>query len=345
MNSAVRMVPVEQAVGRVLCHDMTRIVEGREKTVQFRKGHIIREDDIPMLLSMGKEQIYIWERPEGTLHEDEAAEILSAICRGDNIVRQGPKEGKIEFFAHISGVFEYNAEVLNRINEIEELAIAARHNHTPVEAGEKLAGMKVVPLVIEEEKLRQAEKLAGNAPLMNVFPYVLKSAAVITTGSEIAAGRIKDAFTPALVKKLEDYGISVSKHITVTDGIERIAHAIAEARRAEPDMILCTGGMSVDPDDNTPGAIRQSGASIVTYGAPVMPGVMFLLGYFDNSIPVLGLPGCVMYAKATVFDRILPRIAAGLRLTRRDFTRMGPGGLCLSCPTCRYPVCPFGGGI
>jgi molybdopterin biosynthesis enzyme len=328
----------------VLCHDMTRITAG-EKTVQFRKGHIIAQEDIPMLLSMGKEQIYIWEKPEGTLHENEAAEILAAICRGANIQRKGPREGKIELFAQIDGVFEYNAEVLNRINEIEALAIAARHNHTPVKAGEKLAGMKAVPLVIEEEKLRQAEKLADTRPIMNVFPYVLKTAAVITTGNEVARGRVQDAFTPALVKKLEACGISLSKHITVPDGIDCITRAIAEARQGEPDLILCTGGMSVDPDDNTPGAIRQSGASIVTYGVPVMPGVMFLLGYFDDRIPIMGLPACVMYAGATIFDLILPRIAAGLRLSRRDFTRMGAGGLCLSCPRCRYPICPFGRGM
>jgi hypothetical protein len=345
MNANIRLTPVEQAIGRALCHDMTRIVEGETKTVQFPRGHIIAKEDVPMLLSMGKEQIYIWERPEGALHEDEAAEILAAVCRGRNIDRQGPKEGKIEFFARSDGVFEYDAGVLNRINEIEDLAVAARHNHTPVKAGDKLAGMKAVPLVIEEEKLRRVEKLAGGSPVMNVFPYILKSAAVIVTGNEIAAGRVRDAFTPALVKKLEAYGIAVVKRAVVPDGIDRITGAVAEARGASPDLILCTGGMSVDPDDNTPGAVRQSGASIVTYGAPVTPGVMFLLGYFDDGIPILGLPGCVMYAAATIFDLVLPRIAAGLRLSRRDFTRMGAGGLCLSCPRCRYPVCPFGKGF
>ncbi|MDR0386880.1 MAG: molybdopterin-binding protein [Treponema sp.] len=343
MSADIKMIPVEQAIGTVLCHDMTRITEN-EKTVRFRKGHVIKAEDIPLLLAMGKERIYIWEKPAGTLHEDEAAEILAALCRGDNIGRQGPREGKIELFAQINGVFEYDAGVLARINEIDGLAVAARHPHTPVKTGDKLAGMKAVPLIIEEEKLRRAENLAGVAPLMKVFPYVLKRAAVITTGNEVAKGRIQDAFTPALVKKLAAWDISVSTHITVPDGIDRVTGAIAEALRSAPELILCTGGMSVDPDDNTPGAIKQSGASIVTYGAPVMPGVMFLLGYFDNGVPVLGLPACVMYAGATIFDLVLPRIAAGLRLSRQDFTRMGAGGLCLSCPRCCYPVCPFGRG-
>jgi molybdopterin biosynthesis enzyme len=338
------MMRVEDAVGHVLCHDMTRIVKGEMKGVQFRKGHVIREEDIPMLLSMGKEQIYIWEKREGTLHEDEAAEALAAICRGANITQKGPLEGKIELFALEDGVFRYDTGILNRINDIEELAVAARHNHSAVKAGDKLAGMKAVPLVIAEDKLRQARAVAGDAPLMQVLPYRLKTAAVITTGSEVAKGRIKDTFTPVLIEKLKVYGIEVTRHLVVSDGTDLVAGAIAEARREKPDLILCSGGMSVDPDDNTPGAIKKSGASIVSYGAPVMPGVMFMLGYFDDGAPIVGVPGCVMYAAATVFDLVLPRLATGERLSRSDFTRMGSGGLCLSCPECHYPVCPFGKG-
>jgi molybdenum cofactor synthesis domain-containing protein len=179
---------------------------------------------------------------------------------------------------------------------------------------------------------------------MNVQPYLLKTAFVITTGSEVAKGRIKDTFTPVLIEKLKAYGIDVIKNSIVSDGTDLIAGAIAEARQEKADMILCTGGMSVDPDDNTPGAIKKSGASVVTYGVPVAPGVMFLLAYFDDGVPIMGVPGCVMFASATVFDMILPRIAAGQRLNRQDFTRMGAGGLCLSCPECHYPVCPFGKG-
>ncbi|MDR3337583.1 MAG: molybdopterin-binding protein [Treponema sp.] len=342
MSADIKMIRVEEAVGQALCHDMTRIVKGEMKGPQFRKGHIIREEDIPMLLSMGKEQIYIWEKPEGFLHEDEAAEALAKICRGDNMTQKGPVEGKIELFAHRDGLFQYDADILNRINEIEDLVIMARHNHTAVKAGDKLAAMKAVPLVIDEEKLRQAKIIATEAPLMNVLPYRLKTACVITTGSEVAKGRIKDTFTPVLIEKLNAYGVNVIKISISLDGTDNIAGAIAEARREKPDMILCTGGMSVDPDDNTPGAIKKSGASVVTYGVPVVPGVMFLLAYFDDGVPIMGVPGCVMFTAVTVFDMILPRIAAGQRLNRQDFTRMGAGGLCLSCPACHYPVCPFG---
>jgi hypothetical protein len=341
-SGGIKMMRLEEAVGHVLCHDMTRIVRGEMKGPQFRKGHIIQEEDIPMLLSMGKEQIYIWEKPEGFLHEDEAAEALAALCRGANITQKGPVEGKIELFSQSDGIFQYDTDILNGINEIEDLVVMARHNHTAVKAGDKLAGMKAVPLVIGEDKLWQAKTIAGEALLMNVLPYRLKTAYVITTGSEVVKGHIKDTFTPVLIEKLKTYGIDVIKNSIVSDGTDIIADAIADARRDKTDMILCTGGMSVDPDDNTPGAIKQSGASVVTYGVPVAPGVMFLLAYFDDGVPIMGVPGCVMFAAATVFDMILPRIAAGQRLTRRDFTRMGAGGLCLACPECRYPVCPFG---
>jgi molybdopterin biosynthesis enzyme len=338
----MKLLRVEEAAGHVLCHDITRIVKDEIKGVQFRKGHVIREDDIPMLLSMGKEQIYIWEKPEGALHEDEAAEVLAAICRGTGIDQKGPHEGKIEFIAQTDGLFQYDTDILYRINEIEDIIIAARHNHSAIKAGDKLAAMKAIPLVIAEEKLQRAKYIAGEAPLMNILPYRLKSAVIITTGSEVAKGLITDTFSPVLKEKLAAYGIIVIKQIIVADGTDLVAGAVAEARRERPDLILCSGGMSVDPDDNTPGAIRQSGARVVSYGTPVIPGAMFLLAYFDDGIPIMGIPGCVMFAKATVFDMILPRIAAGQRLERRDFTRMGIGGLCLSCPECRYPICPFG---
>jgi molybdopterin biosynthesis enzyme len=262
---------------------------------------------------------------------------------------KGSGGGEIELFAQSNGIFQYDSDTLNRINEIEDLIISARHNHTAVKTGDKLAAVKAVPLVIEEDKLRQAETIAGRrqspAGFMSIQPYLLKTAFVITTGSEVAKGRIKDTFTPVLIEKLRAYGITVVKNTIVSDGTDLIAGAIAEARREKADMILCAGGMSVDPDDNTPGAIKKSGASVVTYGVPVVPGVMFLLAYFDDGVPIMGIPGCVMFAAATVFDMILPRIAAGQPLNRRDFTIMGAGGLCLACPECHYPICPFGKGL
>ena len=337
----MKLLKTEDAVGHVLCHDITQIIKDEKKGPVFRKGHIIRPEDIPVLLSMGKENLYIFELDAGKVHENDAAEVLCEICKGDNIARSEVKEGKIELTAACDGCFTLDTDRLYKINSIDEIMIATRKANTAVRAGDKLAGTRVIPLVIDKDKLAEATAIMGGDPLMNVVPYKLKTAAVITTGSEVYHGRIEDKFTPVLIDKLSAYGIQVSEHITVDDGIENITAAIEQVR-GKADLILCTGGMSVDPDDNTPGAIKESGAKIITYGAPVLPGAMILLGYFEDGTPILGLPGCVMYAKATVFDLVMPRIAAGIRLTKADFVAYGEGGLCLSCPDCTYPHCPFG---
>ncbi len=338
----MKLIQTEEAVGHVLCHDMTQIIPGQYKDARFRKGHIVTAEDVPVLLAMGKENLYVWEKTEGMLHENEAAERLAALCRNQHMIATPVKEGKIELKAEIPGLFRVDSKRLRAVNAIDELMIATRHGNVPVRPGDKLCGTRCIPLVIDEQKLIAAEKAVGDKPILELLPYKLKKAGVITTGSEVFHGRIQDAFTPAVVKKLNTYGIEMTEHVTVDDGLENIRAAITEMRTKDVELILCTGGMSVDPDDNTPGAIRRSGAQIVTYGAPVLPGAMFLLGYYEDGMPVMGLPGCVMYAKATIFDLALPRIAAGVEMTRDDFVDMGEGGLCLGCEACHYPVCPFG---
>ena len=337
----MKLIKTTEAVGQVLCHDMTQIIPGEYKGARFRKGHIVTKEDIPILLSMGKENLYIFEIDENMLHENDAAEILCEICKGENINRSEVKEGKIELTSAINGLFTVDRKKLLSINSIDEIMIASRKGDTPVQIGDKLAGTRVIPLVIKKDKLNRAKAIMDETPIMRVLPYTLKTAAIITTGSEVFHGRIEDRFTPVLIEKLSAYGISVTEHLTVDDGIDHITNAV-NAVKGRADMILCTGGMSVDPDDNTPGAIRRSGAKIVTYGAPVLPGAMFLLGYYDDGTPVMGLPGCVMYAKATIFDLVLPRIAAGVKLNKADFVMYGEGGLCLNCEKCTYPHCPFG---
>lgn len=337
----MKLIKTTEAVGQVLCHDMTQIIPGKYKGARFSKGHVVTEADIPVLLSMGKENLYIFEMDESKLHENDAAEILCQLCKGDNISRGEVKEGKIELSSEIDGLFTLDRESLNAVNSIEELMIATRKGFTAVRKGDKLAGTRVIPLVIDKEKLDRAKSIVGNKSIMSVLPYTRKTAAVITTGSEVFHGRIEDKFTPILIEKLRAFDVTVTEHLTVDDGTDAIVEAI-NAVKGKADMILCTGGMSVDPDDRTPGAIKASGADIVTYGAPVLPGAMFLLGYFEDDTPIMGLPGCVMYAKATVFDLVLPRVAADVKLNKADFVSFGEGGLCLGCDVCTFPHCPFG---
>ena len=338
----MKLIRTEDAVGQVLCHDLTQIIKGVSKGPRFRKGHIVAEEDIPVLLSMGKDQLYVWEKDDTVYHENEAAEILCQVSMGENMTPSEVKEGKIELTAACDGLFTVDVERLDAVNEIDQIMIATRHTNTPVKKGDKLLGTRVIPLVIKKEKMELVRKTAGEKPLCRLLPYRMKKAGIVTTGNEVFYGRIQDTFTPVVKNKLEQYGIQAEDHLTVGDEKEKITAAIRELKARGCELIIATGGMSVDPDDQTPGAIKESGAEVVTYGAPVLPGAMFCLAYFSDGTPVMGLPGCVMYAKTTIFDLVLPRIAAGVRISRKDITRLGNGGLCLGCEDCRWPDCGFG---
>ncbi len=338
----MKLIRTEEAEGHVLCHDITQIIKGVTKDARFRKGHIVIKEDIPVLLSLGKDNLYVWEKDESMYHENEAAEILKEVCINKNMSASSVKEGKIELTAQCDGLFRVDVERLDAVNDIDQVMIATRHTNTPVKAGDKLLGTRVIPLVIKKEKMEEVKKIVGNSPLCELFPYKKQKAGIITTGNEVFYGRIQDTFTPVVVKKLEEYGIEVAEHITLGDEKEKITEAILQMKQRGCNLIVTTGGMSVDPDDQTPGAIKATGAEVISYGAPVLPGAMFCLAYFEDGTAVMGLPGCVMYAKTTIFDLILPRVAAGVPVTRKDLTRLGHGGLCLGCEECRYPACSFG---
>ena len=342
----MKQIKTTEAVGHVLCHDITRIIPGVEKGPVFSKGHVVTEDDIPVLLSVGKENLYVWEMDEGMLHEDEAAGILRDICTGrslDNIMSfSAPSEGKIEIYANIDGLLKINREALKAVNSLGEMMIATIHGDFPVKKGDKLAGTRIIPLVIEEEKMQRAREVAGAEPILKVLPFKHFRYGIVTTGNEVAKGLIEDAFGPVLKSKMADYDTEFMGQVILPDDRDRIISFVDKGA----DMILCSGGMSVDPDDKTPGAIKDTGAEVISYGAPVLPGAMFLLAYYKTDdgreIPILGLPGCIMYARRTVFDLVLLRLLAGERLTASDLAEYGEGGLCLSCEECIFPKCGFG---
>lgn len=344
----MKLMRTEDAVGQVLCHDITQIIKGVTKDAVFRKGHIVTEEDIPVLLSVGKENLYVWEKEEGMLHENDAAEILRQICQGEHMHPSDVKEGKIELIADIDGVLKIEREKLRKVNSLGEMMIASRHGDFPVKKGDKLAGTRVIPLVISEEKMQQAKDVTAGGVIFNILPYKKKKAGIVTTGSEVYYHRIKDTFTPVIEEKLAEYDIEIGGHEICNDDPQMIENAIRSLLADGCNMIVCTGGMSVDPDDRTPYAIRQVTGEIVSYGAPVLPGAMFLLAYYREEgkevIPVLGLPGCVMYSKRTIFDLVLPRLTVGEILTAEDLNTLGEGGLCLNCPECTFPNCGFGKG-
>ena len=341
----MKEIRTEDAVGHVLCHDITQIIKDEKKGVLFKKGHIVREEDIPALLSVGKEHLFVWEKQEGFLHENEGAQILYKICAGDHMHGTEVKEGKIELIADCDGLLKIRKKQLLEVNSLGEMMIASRHGNFPVRKGDKIAGTRIIPLVIEKEKMDRAEKLAGEEPLFSILPFVNKKAGIVTTGSEVKKGLIQDTFTPVLKEKLGEYSCQVLGQTTPGDDRRQITADILKFIEEGADMVICSGGMSVDPDDRTPGAIKDTGAQIITYGAPVLPGAMLLLAYYKKngkSIPILGLPGCVMYAKRTVFDLILPRIIADDPVKAEEIAAYGEGGLCLNCSVCTFPNCGFG---
>ena len=338
----MKQIRIEDSVGCILSHDVTKIVPGEFKGRLFKKGHVIREEDIPKLLDIGKEHIYVWEPKKGQLHENDAAIRVKDLVLGQGCyISEEIKEGKIDFFANTQGIVKINKDLLLKLNLLGEIIVSTIHNNTPVKKGEKIGATRVIPLIIDEKKILEAEKIIKEK-IISVEEIKPKKAVLITTGNEVYKGRIKDAFLPVMKEKLEYYGSEIVKQVILPDNKEMITENILKAIEEDKvDMIICTGGMSVDPDDVTPSAIKDCNGELVTYGAPVVPGAMFLLAYYKN-IPILGVPSCAMYSKRTIFDLVLPRILADEKLSFEDIARFGNGGMCLNCEICSFPHCSFG---
>lgn len=337
----MKEVTVEQAVGTVLAHDLTQIIPGEYKGAKFKKGHIITEEDIPLLLSMGKKHLFVLEKDDTDVHENEAAYRIASKAAGSGIELTDPSEGKIELKAAANGLLKIDRERLFELVSQDEIMFATIHDNIVVRKGEKLAGTRIIPLFVAEEVMQKAEAVIADKPIIEIVPLREMKVGVVTTGSEVYSGIIEDAFGPVLVRKFGELGSNVEKQLFADDDDDMIADCIKQLIDEGMDIIGITGGMSVDPDDRTPSGIRKAGGEVISYGAPVLPGAMFMLSYIDG-IPVVGLPGCVMYSRTSIFDLIVPRLLAGEKITKQDINRLAVGGLCLNCETCTYPVCGFG---
>ncbi|AZR74586.1 molybdopterin-binding protein [Anoxybacter fermentans] len=340
----MKKVPVEEAVGMVLGHDMTQIIPGLFKGPRFKKGHVIREEDIPILKSMGKDHIYILELKEGMLHENDAAIRIARATAGEGIKLTEPSEGKVNYIAEYPGMLEIDVERLHKINGIDGIGLITLHTGRIIQEGQIVAGTRVNPLVIEEVRIKQVEEVASQGDkLLKILPFKQLKVGIVITGNEVYYGRIQDKFGPVLKEKLNKYGANLFDLVYVPDDANEITTAILSLKEAGADVVVTGGGMSVDPDDVTPLGIRQTGAEVIKYGAPVLPGSMFMMAYLDE-MPIIGLPACAMYHKITVFDLIFPKVLVGRKVKREDIVRLGHGGLCMHCEICHYPVCPLGKG-
>lgn len=338
----MKLIETEKAVGMVLCHDMTEIIPGVRKGAAFKKGHIITEQDIPHLLDMGKKHIYVWDLDDGYVHEnDAAARMAQAVC-GANISMSAPSEGKINLKAECDGILKINRQAVYDLCSDPEICLATIRPDRLIRKGKQVAGTRVIPLAVKEETVQRFEQIcAVHAPVIDIIPLRPTKIGIVTTGSEIQSGRIQDSFGDVLRAKAAECGAEVIGQVFPGDDEQAIAQAIVDFIEKGATLVEVTGGMSVDPDDRTPAAIRRV-AQPVSYGAPVLPGAMFMLAYAGD-IPVVGLPGCVMFARRTIFDLIVPRLMAGEHITREDIVAQAVGGLCESCEVCTYPACGFGG--
>lgn len=330
LSSMLKEVKVEDAVGMVLAHDLTQILPGTFKGRLFRKGHVIREEDIPALLSIGKEHIYTLDLSEGYLHEDDAALRIALAVQGTGIELTEPHEGKVNLKSTMHGLAKINKEFVDELNSLDQLMLSTLKSDVVVQPKQSLAGTRIIPLVIEESRIEEVERLAASfrergEQLLSVKPFNPLRVGLITTGSEVYKGRIQDRFGPVVRDKVAAFGSEVVEQRLAPDESEAIVAEIRYFADLGVDLILVTGGMSVDPDDRTPGAIKMAGAEVVSYGTPMLPGSMLLMGYLGE-LPILGLPGCVMHDPFTSFDVLLPKICAGEKITRKDIVDMGYGG-------------------
>lgn len=339
----MKLIKTENAVGCVLCHDITQIIKGVTKDARFRKGHVITKEDIPVLLSIGKDNIYIYENDESMMHENDAAKVLVSMCKNEYMSESDVKEGKIELKAEIDGLLKVNKKKLFTVNSFGQMMIATRHGNTMVKKGDKLAGTRIIPLVIEKEKMEKVKAEVGEGTILKLMPFKHKKVALLTTGNEVYYHRIKDTFSETVMQKLDEFDVQIIDHVILPDDNELLTKTILEELEKGADIVICTGGMSVDPDDKTPLAIKNTGADVVSYGSPVLPGAMFMIAYMGEKV-IMGLPGCVMYARRTIFDLALPRVMADDKITSDELSSLGEGGLCLGCEVCTFPNCGFGKG-
>jgi len=374
--TGTKTIPVKEAVGTVLAHDITEIRPGEFKGRAFKKGHVIKEGDVCHLQRLGKEHLYVLNIAEDEMHEDDAAFAMSNALMGDGVkIKGAPKEGKITLIAERDGLLRVNREALLKFNMLGEVMCSTLHNNTVVRTGQTIAGTRAIPLVVKRRVIEAAVEICRitSAPhpdlgkrgqregVIQVKEIRRPKAGIVITGNEVYYGKVKDAFASVITGKIKSFQGEVLGIYYAPDDKAFIEKRLRELIEAGADLLITTGGMSVDPDDVTRYAIRNLGVTEITYGAAVLPGAMFLVAYisaeeqksktqklpgFQTSglVPILGIPACGMYSKTTVFDLVLPRLLAGERIGRRELAELGHGGLCMKCEVCSYPVCPFGKG-
>ncbi len=362
-----RVVPVEEIAGKIALHDMTQIIPGESKDAAFAAGHQFSVGDVCRLQQMGRFSVAIDENisPDNFVHENQGAEAFATKMSGANVAYQlPPKEGKVNMTATCAGLLCVNTKRLEAFNMVPDVMCASRQDATVVSANSEIAGTRVIPLYISKGLFAEALSILEQ-PIFSVAPMRSAKVGILVTGTEVFQGLIQDKFIPTIVPKVEEYGCQVVKTLIAPDKKDHLLASIQEIKDAGADLLITTGGLSVDPDDITRAALLEAGLTDYVYGAPVLPGTMSLVGTMrsknaetqqaetikgltrpckqpaQGEMQVLGVPACALHFKTTLFDILLPRLLAGRTITRHDFAQMGEGGFCMNCKVCTYPKCFF----
>ncbi|MDR1916746.1 MAG: molybdopterin-binding protein [Synergistaceae bacterium] len=334
---------LEDALGMPLAHDLTQIdARAGTKGARFKKGHILTEADLPVLRDMGREHLSMLDLDDDEVHEDDAAYALCDALRGKNCSFLPPEEGRITIKALCDGLLCYDPDMVRRVNEDTDWVLATLPPHRTVKAGDPLAGFRIMPLVMERSRVERAVKSAG---AIDVMPFTPLRAGLVTTGREFVTGRAEDAFSVRFQGKISDFGGTLIGQRFSTDESEEIASAVRAFIDEGAELVVCTGGMSVDADDRTPGGIGLAADRIAFRGVPILPGAMLMLAWAKSSaggrdVAVVGAPACVVHDARTALDNMLPFIFAGEDPTPHVRT-WGVGGLCEHCSPCHWPSCSF----
>lgn len=336
----MKKVRVEDAVGMTLCHDITAMYDGF-KGALFKRGHVIEATDIPRMLDIGKQTVFIWEPEAGEVHEEDAAARMAAAMPVAGAHYEGPSEGKMVLKAERAGMLRVNTALLRDLNAIGDITISTLPDHYPVAPGARIASMRIVPLVTQEAQIARLEALCKDNKVLDLLPYQPRKAGIIITGSEVYHGRIQDKFEAVARGKLSKYPCEIVGVAICDDDLDMLTGQARRLLDAGADLLIFSGGMSVDPDDLTPSAIRALGADVVSHGVPSQPGNMTLVAYLGDAA-VLGVPGASIVMPTTIFDVVLPQIFAGVKFTKEELIGLGDGGLCQLCKSCHFPNCTFG---
>jgi molybdenum cofactor cytidylyltransferase len=322
-------VPVREAEGGILGHSLSA---GSDR---FRKGRLLSAADVAALEKAGHAAVYVARLEDGDIPEDEAAHRIALALTGPRARTAAAFTGRANLYAEAPGLVRIDAARLDELNEIDEaVTVATLADYEPVEAGQMLATVKVIPFAAPRHAVERGEQLLrGHAPLVQVMPFAPREVGLVLTRVSSTKNSVLEKTEQAVAQRLAQFGSRIKLHRIVPHDEADVARAIGELKTAGCAPIFVFGASAtVDRHDVVPAGLTRAGGEVLHFGMPVDPGNLLMLGRHDD-VSVIGVPGCARSPKLNGFDWVLQRLCAGLEISRRDIMRMGSGGLLKEIPS------------